>query len=197
MGLTVTNEKKREPIPDGVYQAVATGVIDLGTQFNEHFQKSSRQVLFIWEIPELLIKFEKNGLEVEAPRVISKKYTASWHEKANLRKDLQSWRGRAFTEDEMQSFDISTVVGKNCMLQIINTTKDGKQYSNIASILPLYSGLKNVAPFMDIAYFSLEDGYDIPTTVPVWVRDIIFKSEEFKSRVVDCTAEPSDVDVPF
>lgn len=201
MGLVATADKKRDPIADGTYQAVCTSLIDLGTQFNEHFGKSSHQVMIMWEIPELLIKFEKDGKEVEAPRVISKKYTLSLGEKANLRKDLQSWRGRAFAMEELEGFDLVNVLEKNCMLQIINTTKDGKTYSNIAAILPLYKGMASIAPYSKAQYFSMSEGFDIPESLPQWIKDIIMKSEEFKGQAVaepeyDNSA-PVDSDVPF
>ena len=201
MGLMATAEKKRDPIADGVYQAVTTALLDLGTQYNEHFGKSSHQVIIMWEIPELLIKFEKDGKEVEAPRVISKKYTLSLGEKANLRKDLQSWRGRAFTVEELEGFDLTNVIGKNCMLQIINTTKDGKTYSNISSILPLYKGMSPIEPFMKTLYFSMSEGFDIPEALPQWIKDIIMKSEEFKNNAPvsqeQDTGVPVSDDVPF
>ena len=201
MGLMATAEKKREPINDGTYQSVCCALIDLGTQFNEHFGKSSHQVIIMWEIPELLIKFEKDGKEVEAPRVISKKYTLSLGEKANLRKDLQSWRGRAFTVEELEGFDLVNVLEKNCMLQIINTTKDGKTYSNISSMLPLYKGMSSIGPYMKPLYFSMSEGFDIPEAIPQWIKDIIMKSEEFKGHKAEepeyDNSAPVDSDVPF
>jgi hypothetical protein len=201
MGLIATAEKKRDPIADGVYQGVTVSIIDLGTQFNEHFGKSTHQVMITWEIPELTIKFEKDGKEIEAPRVISKKYTLSLGEKANLRKDLQSWRGRAFTDQELEGFDLLNVLEKNCMLQIINTTKDGKTYSNISSILPLYKGMTPIPPYTKAQYYSIAEGFDIPDTIPQWIKDVIMKSEEFKNnKPADVEFEgdiPVNSDVPF
>jgi hypothetical protein len=201
MGLIATAEKKRDPIADGVYQAVTTSIIDLGTQYNEHFGKSTHQVMITWEIPELTIKFEKDGKEIEAPRVISKKYTLSLGDKANLRKDLQSWRGRAFTDQELEGFDLLNVLEKNCMLQIINTTKDGKTYSNISSILPLYKGMTPIPPYTKAQYYSIAEGFDIPDTIPQWIKDVIMKSEEFKNnKPADVEFEgdiPVNSDVPF
>jgi len=199
MGLIASAEKKREPINDGVYHSVCIGVIDIGTHYDEKFGKSSHKALLMWEIPELLIKFEKDGVEKEAPRVISKKYTLSLGEKANLRKDLQSWRGRAFTDEELRSFDLLNVLGKNCMLQIINTTKDGRTYSNIASVMPLYKGVDILKPVAEPLYFSLSDGVDIPISIPAWIRDIITKSQEYQDRVstTDHVEPPVDDAPPF
>lgn len=182
MGLIMTeNKKEREPIPEGVYQGVTTGIIDLGTHYNPVYEKTNRKILIMWEIPELTITFKRDDHEVTAPRVISKQYTASWNEKATLRKDIQSWRGSVLSGADAVSFDIFNMIGKNCMLQIINHASGDKTYSKIASILPLYKGIPEVAPTMDTITYSIEDGNNIPENMPKWIKEVILKSQEFAS----------------
>jgi hypothetical protein len=48
------------------------------------------------------------------PFAMFKNYTLSWSEKANLRLDLQSWRGKPFTQEEMRRFDLETILGAWC-----------------------------------------------------------------------------------
>ena len=57
------------------------------------------------------------------PRAISETYTNSLGEKANLRKMLENWRGRAFTQEEMDGFDLRNVLGKACMISVVHGTK--------------------------------------------------------------------------
>ena len=75
-------------VPIGVHKARCVKVIDLGTQKQEYGGEISwkRQILVIWELPE--------ELNNDQPMTISKFYTLSLHEKANLGMDLTSWRGR-------------------------------------------------------------------------------------------------------
>ena len=70
------------------------------------------------------------------------------NEKANLRHHLDSWRGKAFTDEEAEAFDVSTVLGKPCMLTVMHTQKDGKTYANITGIGPLPKGIsaKTIIP---------------------------------------------------
>ena len=79
----------------GVHKARCVRVIDLGTQQNDYQGQISwkRQVMLIWEVPS---ETDNKG----EPLTISKFYTLSLNEKANLANDLVSWRGRPFTETE-------------------------------------------------------------------------------------------------
>jgi len=77
------------------------------------------------------------------PFAIFKNYTLSWSEKANLRLDLQSWRGKAFTQEEMRKFDLKNVLGAWCMLNIIERAgQNGKTYSNVDSVAPVPAMIK-------------------------------------------------------
>jgi hypothetical protein len=78
--------------------------------------------------------------------VIKKSYTKSLHEKAGLRKHLESWRGKSFTEEEAKGFDIEKLLGVYCMINVTSDEHDGKTYSNVAAISPLPSALKNAKP---------------------------------------------------
>jgi hypothetical protein len=67
-----------------------------------------RKIRLTFELPtELKVFDEEKG---EQPTVLGKKYTLSLSEKAFLRKDLESRRGKQFTEEEMKGFDIAKLV---------------------------------------------------------------------------------------
>jgi len=73
-----------------------------------------------------------------------KNYTFSWAEKANLRADLQSWRGKPFTQEEMRRFDLKNVLGAWCMLNVIEKAgADTKMYVNVAGVSPVPAVIKN------------------------------------------------------
>jgi hypothetical protein len=101
-----------EPIPAGSHQAVCYGVVDLGTQMSNNPQfADARKVCILWELPQERGKFkdkEDQSKMVDRPRAISAVYTLSLGTKANLRKVLESWRAKQFTEDELKGFDIGT-----------------------------------------------------------------------------------------
>jgi hypothetical protein len=73
---------------------------------------------------------------------IGSKFTLSLHEKASLRKILQSWRGKAFTPDELKKFDVTTILGKPCMITVTHEPKDGGGvYANVGAVVKLPAGV--------------------------------------------------------
>src|SRR5262249_53682681 len=95
-----------EHAPAGTHLGICTSVIDLGTQHDEYQGKpiTRNRVLIQWEIQDAV---RENG----EPFVIGKFYTNSLSEKANLRRDLESWRGKAFSEQELNGFDLAKILG--------------------------------------------------------------------------------------
>src|ERR1700761_9067656 len=95
--------------PADQYAAVCYRVIDYGTQQTEWqgAVKHKRLILISWELD--------CKMSDDRPFTVSKRYTLSLHEKADLRKDLESWRGRPFTIEEEEGFDVSKLIGAPCL----------------------------------------------------------------------------------
>jgi hypothetical protein len=123
--------------PEGNHVAVCCSLVDLGTQYSEQYQKSQRKILIEWELSE---ETKEDG----SPFYIDQIYTFSMNEKSTLRKDLESWRGVRFSADDFGKFELSVLIGKGCMLNVVHTEKGDKVYANIASIARLPKGM--VAP---------------------------------------------------
>lgn len=201
MGINVKeNGGQRDPIPVGMHQGICYAVYDLGTQFNEHFGKSIHKVLIMWELPEERIEIERNGEMVNLPRAISKEYTASLYKKANLRKELEGWRGKPFTAEELQGFDLTKLLGANCMIQVMHNDKG---YANVQTVVPLMKGMVKKPLENQTKWFSFEDGNQIPEGTPEWVVKKIEAAEEWNASSdpepppSDDWAPPIDDDIPF
>lgn len=169
-----------EPVPQGLHIGVCYAVWDLGTHRIEEWKKDVHKILLSWEIPEERIELEKDGEIQDLPRVISRKYTLSLHSKADLRKDLESWRGKVFTPEELEGFDIYNVLKAPCQLNIIHNEKDKRVYANISSIVPAPKGTK-IQPENSTMVFSFEDYPEkgIPEGTPDWIQEIIKDSQEW------------------
>ena len=166
-----------QEVKAGTYSARCIKVIDLGTQqqnFNGEISWK-RQVLVIWEIPSEL----KEG--TTDPLTISKWYTLSLHEKANLGIDLTSWRGRAFTEKEKQGFDITKLLGVPCMLNVIEGN-NGK--SKVGSLMPLPKGTEiaeQITPSLSFAVDDYQNGKkEAFNQLSEGIRNIILRAKEFE-----------------
>lgn len=133
--------KDFDPVPEGTHLAICDMFVDLGLQ-DSHFG-AKHKIYLRWQIPSLLLSYEKDGEKVEGPMSIGAQYTLSLSEKSNLRPMLQSWRGKAFTPDELKKFDVTTVLGKPCMITVTHKPKqDGGVYANVGTVAKLPAGLE-------------------------------------------------------
>jgi hypothetical protein len=164
------------PAPEGVHQAVCVDVIDLG--IIPGFEvKPQHKIDVVWQIAEL----RDDGKRYE----LYKRYTLSIHEKATLCADLVSWRGKAFTAAEAEAFDVETIKGANCLINVHHkASKDGKKtYANVVAVMPL---LKNMPKMAADGYTRREkkngaestpDGFpasELPPAAPLTDDDIPF-----------------------
>lgn len=159
-------------------------MLEIGTVTEIIMNKSQtlRKVRIGWELPnETRIFKEEDG---EMPFVISKEYTLSMHEKSNLRKDLKSWRGKDFTEDEVKMFDITKLLGVPCMLNIIHTpSKDGSRlYANIAGVTPMPKGVKCPPQVNDTVELSYDQWDEEEfNKLPDFIKDKMKTSVEYNA----------------
>lgn len=121
----------------GAHRARLIRITDIGTHESEfQGQKNTRsQVVFEFELPDEIGSHGK-------PLTVSKWYTKSMFITANLRRDLETWRGKAFSDAEAANFDPAALLGKTCLLTIqVNERPDrsgtSRQRADIAAIAPL------------------------------------------------------------
>lgn len=165
-----------EQVAPGTYTARCVRLIDIGTQTSEYQGKanSRRQVVIAWELPDALME---DGDSAGKPFLVSSFYTASLGEKANLRHDLVSWRGREFSEEELSGFDLVNILGKPCMLSIVQNEK-GK--SIIKGVMALPKGSAVGAQINTSLYFSLDEfNPTIFETLPKFYKERIAASPEY------------------
>jgi hypothetical protein len=131
------------PPPAGMHIARCYRLIDLGTQPKSYQGKptgEARKVMASWEL------LGDERMDDGKPFTISKSWFLSLHEKAALRKDLESWRGRPFTIEEEASFDVSKLLGAYCLLNVVQEQgNDGSLYTQIKAITPLIKGMPKPA----------------------------------------------------
>ncbi len=172
------------PAPAGNHLAICYAVIDLGTQHQDAFQwegativaKDVPQVLFMWELPNEMVDVDGQ----QQPAVISQFYNAYFSEKAKLRLHLEAWRGRAFTAEELNGFDIGNVVGKPCMLNVIHNEK-GK--AKITSVSALPKGMNVPELFNKSFTFDLSEyNQEVFDNISEGIQRIIKRSAEWQQN---------------
>lgn len=180
MSLTVSegNATKFEILPMGTYVARCFKIIDLGTQTTEWQgeKKLQRKVLISWEVLD-----DDHKMQDGRPFAVTKKYTASLHENARLREDLEAWRGKPFTPGELANFLLTDVMGAYCMMQIVhNESQDGNTYANMNSIM---STKEKPTPINPNAEFDVDaPDMELFDTFSDKLKDQIQQSLEWKAR---------------
>jgi hypothetical protein len=186
------------PLAAGSHAARCFAVIDLGTQKTEYMGETKFG-------PRVRISWEVCGERMTdgRPMIISREYKASLHEKSQLRKDLEGWRGKSFTEAELAGFEGKQLLGKTCLLSVMHATRDGKTYANVAAISGLPKGMEapkaeNETLFLDLENFD----ESVFQKLSKYVQATIEKSPEFAaggsvSKQSDQPDAFDDEEIPF
>lgn len=160
-------------LPAGSHVAVCNLVADLGMQPGSgQYPEPKRQLLIRWEVPEERVEYEKDGRKIEGPLTISRTFTASMNEKATLRKLLENWRGKKFSDEEAGRFDVASILGKPCLLSVSETVKGENTYSNVSGVSPLIKGMVAPKPENELLYYASDDQRAFEK-LPKWVREKI------------------------
>ena len=199
MKLSNSGGGQYEQPPVGTSVARCYRIIDLGTQAGEWQGKPiyRRQVVLTWELPTELMS---EGDHVGQPFSTSKFYTASLHEKASLRKDLQNWRGREFTVEELSGFESTNLLGKACMLSL---TANDQGKSRVTGVSGIPKGMQVPPQFNETVHFSLDDfDRNVFESLPKFYKEMITKSPEYQhlqgiGGMKSDTPEDLDSDIPF
>lgn len=133
--IAKSNASEFTPTPAGPHSAVCIDVVDRGLQMTQFGAK--HKIWIIWAIDEVE---ESTG----KPFITLQSYTLSLHEKSKLGQHLASWRGKPFTEEEKQGFDVEKLLHVPCLLNIVHNVNGGTTYANVDSIMPLPKSMQKV-----------------------------------------------------
>ena len=144
------------PCPEGLWPAVAGDIVDLGMVNTQWGEKHKVQIRWFADA-------EPKRAD-RKPYMVSKKYTLSLHEKANLRQMLEVWRGKKFTEDELDGFDLEQLLGVSCQIQVAHGQGDEGPYAFPQVILKAAKGAQIVLVPSDYVREQNRPGYTPPAT---------------------------------
>jgi len=177
------------PVPQGMHLARCYRIVDLGTQETTYLGT-------VKHLPKVMLQFEVHGEDEDGnaivtakgePMSISKNFTLSLAEKATLRKDLQTWRGREFTADELRGFELKNVLGAWAMVSVIKAMgNNGKEYTNIAAIMSVPQAVKKAGMpkhHNELKMFSIDEpDMALFDSFSNGLKEKIQKSPEWQAR---------------
>ena len=176
---------KVPPVDAGVYMAVCIGFIDLGEQYSEKFKNYSYKGMYVWELPGETIDIDGEM----KPRQLSKEFTISGSNKSNLRKFIESWNGKSYSDDEFLEFDLFEQIGKPCQLNVV--LNETKEYANVDNLMPIPRGFP--APTTETEFIKWDmDAWndDVFAKLPEWIQEKIKKSQQYqKDHAPNTTVE--------
>lgn len=177
-----------EQIPAGNHVARLYQLVDLGMQLKtwQGEEKVQHQILLGFELCH-------EAMQDGRPFAISATYTLSMHPKAALRRVIEGWRGQAFSDEEASAFDIETLLGRACMVQVTHRQGQSKTYANVQSIAALPKGMTAPEAVNGLTVYSPEyhdqAQYD---RLPAWVK------RRLDERIKQGDSVPDfDDDIPF
>jgi len=146
-----TKKAKAERIPEGTYMARISSIIDLGLQPQTDWQTGEptddkNRVLFTWELPTEIIKIQhEDGSDEELPRLISKEYTLSTYERANLMQLIKALLPGCTNLNEMLNL--------TCMVTIGSTVNGN---AKVTAVVPVPKGMPVDELSKPASYFDFE-----------------------------------------
>ena len=177
------------PVSPGMHLARCYRIVDMGTQKTE-FQGQAKH------LQKVMLQFEVHGEDDNGkplvtakgePMSISKNFTLSLAEKATMRKDLQAWRGRDFTPEELRGFELKNVLGAWAMITASKALgNNGKEYTNIVSINPVPAAIKKAGMpegFNKLSMFVISNpDMELFETFGNGLKEKITSSPEWRAR---------------
>lgn len=172
------------PLPAGTYVARCFSMVHIGTVVeninNRPVQVNKVRVSF--ETPNETKEFKEG--EGQKPYIVHKEFTLSMNKKASLRKMLESWRGKPFTDEEAGKFNIAKLIGVSCMITVIHkTSAAGNVRAEITAITGLPKGFEcppQVNPGFEFSHQEWDN--EKFGKLPEFLQNKIRSSVEYKMR---------------
>ena len=183
MALTISESGggNYEQVPVGTHNATCYMLVDVGTH-DETFEgetKKRHSIFIYWELND-------SKMSDGRPFSIMKQYTLSLNEKSALYKDLCAWRKKRFTDEELKGFDLTSVLGVTCDIEV-GLTSGGK--AKVTSVYSPDGGAKKVTTVNEQIAFDIDEYVEGKkemnsawVDLPSWVQTKIDDSFEVKAR---------------
>lgn len=130
---------------EGQFAVLCVDVVNLGTKVETYADQEPR------EVPKVALVFASGERqEDKSLTFVTTEMTVSANEKANLRKFLESWRGKSYTPEQAEAgLPITKLYGQSALISIEHVlTRKGRKFAKITSISPLPKAMP--APTVDV-----------------------------------------------
>lgn len=186
---------KLSPVEPGVYIAVCVYSIDMGEQLCEYKDKTksyNNQVRLGFELIGETVQIDGK----QEPRVLSRTFNFTRSKNGGLRKFVQSWLGKTFTDDEFSELDTNDLVGIPAQMSVV--LSESGEYANIDTIMQLPRGMTAPAPVSTLIRYDMEPWDDTAfAALPDWAQEQIKKSTKYQKLHVPTDTVDVDTGGPL
>ena len=132
--------QKFTPHPEGQFAAVCVDVVNLGERV-EQFKDQPKKL-----VPKVALVFQTGEVNADTGDLhqVSVEFTVSMGEKANLRKFLEAWRGKKYTDEQAEEgVPVHKLEGQAGYITVEQrkAKSSGNTYATINAIMPLPKGM--------------------------------------------------------
>ena len=183
MALTAPKGKASDPAPKGNHVARLYQIIHIGTNDFEYMgeTKSSDKIRLTFELSNERKAF-KDGDEPR-PWSVSREFGFSMHAKSKLRPFVEGMVGTALFDKEADNFDFESLLGQECLLNVVHDEKNGSVYANIAGGSPLPKGMDAPAPVNETRMIDVNTATaEEVEALPEFIKSKMFSSVEWQGR---------------
>jgi len=192
MSIKAPRPQIAEQLEEGTYIARCYSMIHIGTIPTEwQGEKKKRNVVRIgFEFPTETKVFKEG--DKPKPYVLSQDYTLSLGKKSKVRPMLEAWRGKKFTEEEIEEFDWTNLVGVPAMVTVVHNDKG---YATIQNITKPPKGTEcpsqvNPSQISDYDNFNTE----LFDKLPDFIKSKMMSSDEYKKMTGQEIEQDGEVD---
>lgn len=182
---------KLPPVEPGPYIAVCVHSIDLGEQLCEYKDKGksyNNQVQLVFELIGETVEIDGKP----EPRTLSRTFNFARGRNGGLRKFVQTWLGKTFSDEAFAEFDTNDLVGMPAQLSVI--LNESGEYANIDTIMQLPKGMPAPKATLPLIRFDMEPWDDAAfEQLPDRAKERIKKSTQYQKLHVP--TDSVDVDV--
>jgi hypothetical protein len=122
------------PHSEGQHAVLCVDVVNLGVNVERFADQEPREVAKV-----ALVFASGEQQEDKSLTLVTTEMTLSANEKANLRKFLESWRGKSYTAEQAEAgLPVSKLYGQAALISVEHvTTRKGRKFAKVISIGPL------------------------------------------------------------
>ena len=180
------------------YMARLVQVIDLGVQNQRPFQgrekPPAQEIMLTYELAGEFMPDDDGNPDEQRPRWISERMPLH-----NLRADKAKSTKRYMALDPKLSYggDFSQLLGKACLVAIVNNEKDGRVYNNIGGVTQPLKGVPVPDLVNDPVAFDFDEpDLDVFLSMPDWIQGIIKDALNYKGSKLQAAVEGTPVEEP-